>query len=105
MPNVERVVGRILVVPKFPRRSGVDSPDVVRRGDIEDPVHQNRRRLDLLILARLEAPDLLKFCDIFRRNLGEAGMPLAGVTAVIVEPAICGRVEQGLGVDALRRRH
>ena len=101
MADVERIVGRILVVPELLGRAGVDSPDVVRRGHVEDAVRQNRRRLDLWLLAGLEAPNLLELADVFRSNPSKAGMPLTVVTAVKGQPAIGGRVKQVLGIDTL----
>src|SRR5439155_10334511 len=94
MADVERVVGRVLVMPEFFRGVGIDGPEVIRRRYIKDAVHQNRRRLDSLSLARLESPNLPKLADIFRRNRCQAGMPLTGIITVISEPAILRRVEQ-----------
>src|SRR5207302_11249295 len=99
--DVERAIGRILVMPECLRGAGVDRPDVVRRSHVEDAVRQNRRSLDGRILVSLETPNLLERADILRCKLGQTGMPLTGVTAVKVEPAIGGRVEQILRIDAL----
>ena len=52
--DVKRVVGRILVMPELLGGAGVKGPDVVRRGDVDHAVRDNRRSLDLLILVGLE---------------------------------------------------
>ena len=87
MADVERVIGRILVVPKLLARARVDGPDVVRRGHVKDAVRQNRRGFDL-ILPRLKAPNLLELADVIRRDFSEAGMTPAGVVAMEGEPTV-----------------
>ena len=59
MADVERAVAGMGVVPNLLRGAGVNGPEVVGRGEVEDAVRQNGRGLDGLILAGLEAPDLL----------------------------------------------
>src|ERR1044071_7885985 len=88
MTDVKRVVGRIPIMPQFLRRARVHSPDVVRSRDVKNAVAQNRRRLDRLILPRLEAPYLLELADIFRSDLSKTGVPPARIVAVKGEPAI-----------------
>jgi hypothetical protein len=63
----------------------------------------NWRSLDSLILASLEAPNLVEGSDILRFNLSKTGMPLTGVTAVKVEPAIRRSVEKTFRIDAWGR--
>ena len=91
-------------MPEFGGGAGVDGPDVVRRGDVDNAARDNRRSFDLLILVGIESPHLLKFVDVFLSNFGQAGVPFAGVIAVEGEPAIGLRVGQRSEADRSRRR-
>src|SRR5262249_32687993 len=98
--DVEGVVLSVLVVPELLAGVGVDGPEVVGRGDVDDAARDDGRGLDLL--AALPAPDLFELADIFRRDPGEFAVALAGVVAVVGGPGVGGRVEHGAGVYVLR---
>jgi len=88
MADVEALIRRIGVAPELARRARVERPDVVRGRHVDHAVHQDRRRLDLLRLSRLERPGQRELMDIGRRDLREAAVALAGVVAVVGGPAV-----------------
>ena len=67
MPDVIAFVWRMSVVPDLVARTRVDSPDVVRHGEIQDAVDQQRRGLDgcfLPGLKRPREPEMPTFCGV-----------------------------------------
>ena len=60
--DVEALVRRIGVVPDLMAGARIHRPDVVRRGEVEDAIDQQRRRFDLRIGAGLEGPGERQAC-------------------------------------------
>ena len=56
MPKVHTFVWLVCVVPDLVARTGIDSPHVVRHGEIQHAVYQQRGRLDAWSPGRFEMP-------------------------------------------------
>src|ERR1041385_7805598 len=104
MSDVEPVIFRIAVRPKLARRAGVNGPQIIGSGDVEDAVHQDWRGFDLLILSSLERPRQGDLVDVCWRDLRQSAVTLARIIAVKGGPAIGRGLEEHGGIDALRIR-
>src|SRR4051812_46082086 len=95
MADVQALVWRISVMPDLVTRAGIDSPDIVRHSEIQNAIHEQRRRLDGGRLVGLEDPGQAQPPDILRSDSREFTVAPAGVIAVIAGPGIDRRVLQG----------
>src|SRR5580658_9116992 len=88
MADMQALRGGYVVMPEHVAGARIDSPDMVRHGEIENAVDHQRRRFDLGALIGLKGPGKSEFADILRCDLGEMAVPFAGIVAVIERPAI-----------------
>ena len=76
------------VAPDLTAGARVDRPrHVLRPGDVEDVVAQQRRRLEVAERAGLERPLRHQSVDVGGRDLRQRAVPLVGVVAAEREPA------------------
>ncbi len=99
--DMEALVFRIDVMPELMSGAGIDGPDVVGDGEIQDAIDQQGRGFDGAALIGLENPGERELTDIFGSDLGELAMALAGIVAVVGRPGIGGRMEEETRVEAL----
>ena len=104
MPKVHTCVWLVRVVPDLVARTGVDSPHVVRHGEIQHAIDQQRRGLDGCILAGLKRPRQPDRCDVLGSDLGQRAVSSAGIVAVVARPGVGRRVCNGGGIKPLRQK-
>lgn len=81
-------VDRIIAPVFFAGRRIDRDNDVAGCTGIKGLVDLNWRRFQLIRNVRLEAPDLFKFADIFRRDLSQLRKPRAFIGLAISDPVI-----------------
>ncbi len=104
LADVVAFVGRVLVVPELMAGARVDRPDIVRHGEVQDAVDQDRRRLDAGVLSGLKGPGQAEIADVGGGDLGERAVAPSGVIPMKARPAIGRRMQEQLVVDVLRLR-
>ena len=84
-------------------RPGIERPDVVRRGHVQNAIHKDRSGLDLRGLSGFEGPGERKLVDVRRRNLRQPAMMLTRVCAVIGRPTLAWRLQECTGIQSLSK--
>ena len=75
--------GGMIEVPDHVAGSGIDGPDIVGHGEVENSINQQRRGFDLCGLIGLKRPGEAKVLHIVRTDLRKTAVPPAGVVAVV----------------------
>ena len=98
------------VVPDLASRTSVERPHVVRRGQIDDAIHLQRRPFDragVAAAARVHSidPPQTQRADVAVVDLRQRTEPAAGVIAVIAWPRIRAGIQELRGIEpCLSRR-
>ena len=103
MTDVLSFFSGLVVMPDLVAGAGIDRPNIIRNGEVQNAIDQQRRRFDRRDLVGLEGPGQGKILNVLRRDLGERTVTSAGIVAVISRPAVGGRMQQHLLIDALRQ--
>src|ERR1700723_1940966 len=78
----------MVVMPDLVARPRIESPNIVRNGEIQNAVDQQRRGLDFRWLLGLECPVERKIFYVLRRDLGEGTVASARIVTVITGPTV-----------------
>ncbi len=92
--------GGALVMPDLAAEAGVDGPDIVWRGEVENAVHFEWRGLEHSSM-RAKYPGKRERADVSGVDLVEGAEAGTGIITVVGGPGIGGRPEQGCGIKAL----
>jgi len=79
-------------VPDLVTGTGIDRPNVVRHGEIQHAVDQQRGGFDECILVGLKRPSESERCDVLGSDLGESTVSSARIVAVVARPGVGRRV-------------
>src|SRR5579864_6108657 len=93
IPNVLALRGRMVVVPDLVAGACIHGPDVVRNGEVQNAIDQQRRGLDGRELLGLKGPGKAQILDVQGRNLSESTVASAGIVAMVSRPTVGGRVK------------
>ena len=69
MSDVLTRTPRVDVMPYLMAGPGIDRPDIFWNGEVENAIHQQRRRLDQRCLVGLKRPSQAKILHVLRRDL------------------------------------
>jgi hypothetical protein len=104
LTNMVALVGRIRVVPKLVARTRIDGPDIIRNREVQNSIHQDRRRLDRRCAPCLVCPGQRQAIHILRRDLRQSAVASARIVTVIAGPAISRRFKEHRRIHILRRK-
>ena len=88
-------------MPDLVARACVDSPHVVRDGEVQNAIDQQGRRLDGHRAVGLKQPREREISYVLRSDLMERAVPPARVVAVIAGPTVGRRMQERLVIYAL----
>jgi hypothetical protein len=88
-------------MPDHVTAAGIDGPDLIWDGEIENAVDEQRRRLDLSSLIGLEDPGWSEPVNVLRVDLSEGAVAAPGVVAVVARPSVRAGMEEVRGLRTL----
>ena len=103
MPDVLTRTPRVHVMPYLMAGPGIDRPDIFWNREVENAIHQQRRRLDQRSLVGLKRPSQAQILHVARCDLSQCAVSPSGIIAVVTGPTVGGRMQKGLFIGSLRK--
>ncbi len=101
MPDVI-ALGLPLVVPNFAAKTRIHRPNIVRRRQIKDSIHFQRRRFEHVSM-RPKCPGQRQRIDVLSTDLVQRAVARSRIVSVVGRPSVCRRLQQRCSVQPLRR--
>src|ERR1700757_2789818 len=96
MPDVLTRTPRMDVMPYLMAGPRINRPDIFWNSEVQNAIHQQRRRLDQRRLVGLKGPSQAQILHIFRGDLSQSAVSSSRIIAVIPRPAVGWRMQESL---------